>query len=287
MRHALASMSTLLPQQERSPRTAGIPQETRTPPLPRPPIDPFQYGGERFLAASRLLQRIGPGQADADVDRSVPVALRAGIAAAVRLPVSLPRLRVSLSDSPAGRRLRAHFRHRMWGIPHTRLAQGVLTLPAEEGSYIRGRSRQAVRTSINKARAAGIVCRPLSGVETRRGVTEPLRARLPLVSEARDELLALPGDMWFAAFAISGEPVTIARVSVDTEWAVLKSFASIERPSRYLLHTELVETLVRMNVGYLAVDAPMAPLLEPNVQYWQRLLGYQVVNLSLEREPLA
>lgn len=30
----------------------------------------------------------------------------------------------------------------------------------------------------------------------------------------------------------------------------------------------------------------MAPLLEPRLQYWQRLLGYQVANLSLSRTPL-
>lgn len=114
-------------------------------------------------------------------------------------------------------------------------------------------------------------------------MAEPLRGRVPLVSERAEELLSLPGDMWFAAFASSGEPVTIARVTIDSEWALLKSFASIDRPSRHLLHTELVETLVRASVRYLAVDAPMAPLLAPKVQYWQRLIGYQIFNLSLSR----
>jgi hypothetical protein len=275
-------MSTVVPQKAPARRASAVEGKRAGHAAPRRHVDPLQYGGEHFLAASLLLQQLVPGTAG-ELDGRAP--LWSGFGAAVRLCVSLPRLRVSLSDSPAGRRLRTHFRDRIWGIPHTRLAQGVLVLPAEPGSYARGRSRQAVRTSMNKARAAGIVCRALDETETRRGVAEPLRARVPEISEPGGELLCLPGDTWFAAFAPSGEPVTIARVTIDREWALLKSFVSTHRPSRYLLHTELVETLVRANVGYLAVDAPMAPLLEPNVQYWQRLLGYQVCNLSLSRTP--
>jgi hypothetical protein len=171
----------------------------------------------------------------------------------------------------------------MWGIPHARIAQGVLVLPTEEGRYVRGRSRHAVRTGINKARAAGITCQQLDDVEQRRAAAWSLRARVPGMWERPDDCFCLPGDTWWAAFAPGGEPVTIAQVTLDREWAVLRTFVSRDRASRYLLHTELIEMLVGANVRYLAIDGPMAPLLEPSLQYWQRLLGYRVFNLELSR----
>jgi hypothetical protein len=246
--------------------------------------DSLQYGGEDLCAASLFLQKVVPGGA-AD-GRSARVPLLAGMRATARLLTSLPKLHVSLSDSPAGERLHSHFSHRICGIRHARLAQGVLVLPEEEGLYVRGRSRRALRTGINKARAAGITCRPLDEVDERRAAAWSLRARVPGMWERADGLLCLPGDAWWAAFAPDGEPVTIAHMAVDRELALLQTFVSTDRASRYLLHTELVERLARANVRYLAVDGPMAPMLESTLQYWQHLLGYQVFNLALSRTPL-
>jgi hypothetical protein len=67
---------------------------------------------------------------------------------------------------------------------------------------------------------------------------------------------------------------------------LLQSFASAHRASRYLLHTELVEALAQANVRYLATGAPMAPMLEPSLQYWQHVLGYSVVTVALRRTRL-
>jgi hypothetical protein len=249
--------------------------------LSSPRVDSRQYGGESFCTASLFLRWVVPGgEASA---RPVRVPLLAGMRATALLLATLPKLRVSLTDSPAGERLRRHFRHRIWGILHSRLAQGVLVLPEDEGRYLRGRSRQAVRTNMHKAQAAGIACRSLKDVEERRAATQCLR---PGMSEWGDDLFSLPGDAWRAAFAPSGEPVAFAQMTVDREWTLLQTFVSTDGASRYLLHTDLVETLVRAKARYLAVNAPMAPLLEPPLQYWQRLLGYQVANLSLSRTPL-
>jgi hypothetical protein len=249
--------------------------------LSSPRLDSRQYGGETFCTASLFLRRVVPG-GDASAG-PVRMPLLAGIGATALLLASLPKLRVSLTDSPAGARLRDHFRHRIWGIQHSRLAQGVMVLPEQEGRYLRGRSRQAVRTNMHKAQAAGIECRPLNDVEERRTAAQCLR---PGMSEWGDDLFSLPGDAWRAAFAPSGEPVAFSQMTVDREWTLLQTFVSTDRASRYLLHTDLVETLVRARARYVAVNAPMAPLLEPRLQYWQRLLGYQVANLSLSRTPL-
>jgi hypothetical protein len=219
--------------------------------------------------------------------RSAEGSLLNGTMATILLLSHLPSLRVTLSDSPAGRRIRAHMSHRIWGVPHTRLAQGVLAVPNEEGRYLRGRHRQAVRTNIRKARAAGIVCRPLADVSERRGVVEQLQSRVAYMLGWTECLFSQPGDVWWAAFDATGRPVALTQMTIDREWALLQASGSINRASRYLLHTELVEMLARAGVRYLAVNGPTTPMLDPRLQYWQHLVGYQIANLSLCRSPLA
>jgi hypothetical protein len=250
-----------------------------------PSPDSLQYGGEVFRAASLFLRRVTPG-AQPDTPPVRAPLLAGGVATALLLS-RLPRLSVSLSDSPAGERMRRHFDDRICGVLHSRLAQGVLMLPQQQGQYLRGHSRQALRTNIHKAQAAGVECRPLEHLDQRRAATLQLRARVPGMLKWPDELFCRPGDVWWSARAPRGEAVALAQVTVDRDWAMLQSFSSSDRASRYLLHAGLVEMLVATGVRYLAVSAPMAPLLEPSLQYWQRLLGFDVVNLSVCRKPLA
>jgi hypothetical protein len=252
----------------------------------QPHIQSLQYGGEAFVAASGFLRRFVPWEVPGATQERAP--LLGGVKGAVRLLASLPSLPVALSETEAGERLRAHFNHRIWGIPHFRLAQGVLVIPGEDDPpYLAGRSRQAVRTNMRKARAAGITCRPLTDVAERRSAAQRPHSCASWMSKWGEELFGAPGDMWWAAFEPSGAPVTIAQVTVDQEWALLQSFVSTDLASRYLLHTALVEALARANVRYLAVNGEIAPLLDPNLQYWQRLLGYRVANLRLLRAPLS
>jgi hypothetical protein len=244
-------------------------------------VDSFQYGGGDFATASLFLRRVVPG---ATVHgRSMPVSLLPGLTATAMLLMTLPRLSVSLTDSPPGERLRRHLGDRILGIRHSRVAQGVLELPKEQGAYLRGRSRQAVRTSVRKALAAGVVCRPLDSLEERRAVASHV---VPGMAEWADDLFLLPGDLWMAALAPDGVPVAIAQVTVDREWALLKGLVSTDHTGRYLLHTDLVNALVEARARYLVVDGPMAPLLAPALQYWQRLLGYRVASLSVRRKSL-
>lgn len=251
----------------------------------KPSAGSLQHGGDVFLAASSFLRRAVPG-VETDEQQLDAAPLIAGSRATVLLLRGLPRVRVTLSDSPAGLRLRQHFDHRTWGIRHSRIAQGVLSLPGEPGQYLRGRSRQALRTNIRKARAAGITCRQLNHLDERRGAALQLRARVPGMWQWTNEQFSLPEDIWWAGRTSRGETVAFAQVTVDREWALLRSLASSDRPSRYLLHAVLVDVLVASGVRYLAVDGPMAPLLEPSLQYWQRLLGFDVVHLSVSRQPL-
>jgi hypothetical protein len=249
------------------------------------PLNPtpnsLQYGGDVFNTASSFLRRVVPGVA---VEGGPPrVALAKGARATAALLAGLPTLTVHLSDSPAGERLREHFGHRQWGIRHSRLAQGVLVLPETHAGYLRGRSRQALRTNMRKARDAGISCRPMVHLSERRAAALDLRARTGM-ARWPDESLCRPGDVWWLAHDRRGEGVALAQLTVDREWALLQSLVSTQRPSRYLLHSEVVAALIAADVQYLAVNTSTAPLLHPSLQYWQRLLGFYVANLSVRRE---
>jgi hypothetical protein len=236
--------------------------------------------------ASLFLRRAVPGVC-ADDREGRRVLAPVGVGATAVLLAGLPRLTVSLSDAPAGLRLREHFDDRRWGLLHSRIAQGVLVLPETNGGYLRGHSRQALRTNIHRAREAGIACRQLGLIAERRAAASDLRERLGDRLAWPDERFCLPGDAWWAAYAPGRRSVALAQVTVDREWALLQSFVSNHRASRYLLHAEIVEALVAAGVRYLAVCASMAPLLEPSLQYWQRLLGFRVFNLSLRAKPVA
>jgi hypothetical protein len=215
-----------------------------------------------------------------------PAPLPVGAGATVLLLSFLPKLTVRLSEAPAGRRLRAHLDDRQWGILHSRLAQGVLELPQSHACYLRGRSRQALRTNMRRAQQAGIACRSLDHVAERRAATLHLRDRIEDRLQWADELFCLPGDWWWSAYNRRREAVALVQVTVDREWAMLQSFVSNDQASRYLLHSELVKTLIAAQVRYLVVNAATAPLLEPPVQYWQQLLGFRVANLSVRAAPI-
>ena len=248
--------------------------------------DSLQYGGDVFRTASSFLSRAVPGPAEAGPPpESVhPVT---GLTATLLLLWRLPRVSVSLSDSPAGRRLRRHFDHRMWGVRHSRIAQGVQVLPRQQARYLRGRSRQALRTNIRRARAEGITCRSLEQLGERRTAALHLRRRMPEVCEWSDDLFRMPGDVWWAACDRRGRTVALAHVTVDRECALLQSFVSSHRASRYMLHAALVDMLVARDVRYLVVSGPMAPLLDPSLQYWQRLLGFDVAHVVVKRVRVA
>jgi hypothetical protein len=239
-----------------------------------------QYGGRTFAAASGFLGRAAPGFTGRRRFRSGRDVVT-GIAASATVLARLPRTSLSLSDSPSGRAIRAHLTQRRFGvIPTYRIAQGVLPIPGSLDEYLRGRSRQAVRTNIGHARALGIRCVPLSDVSQRRAyaalvdpdLTDPWK---------REQLLTRPEACCWIALDAGERPVGLAVVSIDVEAAILWSLTGHESPARWLLHTHVVDTLATAGVRHLVVNARMAPLLPPGIQYFQRLLGYRVVHVRL------
>jgi hypothetical protein len=255
--------------------------------------------GWSLRVALAILRRVAPSAASCDPLESVEpvspqdagprmrksaeqqVPILRGALACIQLLLGLPCFRVSLTDTTAGRRIDAHLRRRTWGIPHTRIAQAIFELPHSEGGHLRGRSRQAVRTNRRRALASGIVCLQLIDGDVRRCAVQALSERLEHMCGWPMERFCEPGDIWWAAFDATGVPVAVAALTVDREWALWQVMGSTDRSARYLLHSEIVETLRRSGVRYLTVSGPMAPMLESSLQYWQQRLGYSVANLTL------
>lgn len=188
----------------------------------------------------------------------------------VRLPVlirylrEVPRVRFALSERPTGRLIAAHLALTYLGVPRFRLAQGVLHLPPDFASYIRGRRRQAVRTNVRRASERAIVC----GCRT-------LESWTP---DDRDLGLSAQTEYWWATDR-NGEIVGEAWVTVDDECALLHALECTENGVRWLLHTALVQRLCDAGCPLLLTNSCDVPLLPAGQRYFQRLLGYSVAHL--------
>ena len=102
-----------------------------------------------------------------------------------------------------------------------------------------------------------------------------------LDSWERRLLIGRPESAWWAVFDAKGQPIGLAIASIDSEVALIWSLMCRGQSGRWLLHTEIVSEMAKRGVPYLFVAAGMAPVLQPGLQYFQRLLGYQVAHLKL------
>jgi hypothetical protein len=230
------------------------------------------YGSESFLRARTL------AVACREIDgRGLSAAwerFRAGSLQLARYERGLPSVAVRLSGAPSGRLIGEHLAIRVQGGERYRYRgpQGVLTLPGDFAQYLRGRHRQAVRTNVGHARRAGLTV---------------ARRELPAWEPGRDDtrrgfLSPGPIEHWQILHPMDGAPVAEAILTVDDEVALLHGLGSTNPHARWLLHTEIVERLCG-SCGVLLVNSDDAYVLGPGHQYFQRLLGYEIARLRLER----
>jgi hypothetical protein len=245
----------------------------------------LQYGGKTFTAASYFARNhsrsIDHSQLTKDV-RTTPVGSAppfGGAFAFVRLLARLPRVDVRLSDSSAGREIDAYLRARARGLYRNRIAQGVLYVPEQPADYLRGRSRQAVRTNLRRAEAAQLHCRAVLDIDERRDAAVELG-----MDEWTAKLADRPRDPVWVARNGASENVGLLWATVDSEWAMLRLLVATRSEARYALHTELVTHLCSRGVRYLMVREVSALLLTPGLQYFQQLLGYRVAHLRVRRK---
>ncbi len=166
---------------------------------------------------------------------------------------AIPRTEVRLSRCPSGERIRAHLRQRRCGLPRFRLAQGVLHVPADYATYMRGRRKQALRTNVSRARSRGIRCTQIGSCSGPFGPAEHWLAR--------NRAGTLVGEAW---------------VTVDEQCALLHSLVTTESDVRWLLHTAIVERLCVRGCRQLLTNSHDAFLMPTGQQHFQHLLGYSV-----------
>jgi hypothetical protein len=249
----------------------------------------LQYGGRTFAAASRYLRALR-SQERASVRLPRMVSDLHGLGALLAELRGLNRVPVSLSDTASGRSIARHLAERHRGVLHNRVAQGILMLPPTMPEYLRGRSRQALRTNVRAAAAQGLACTTVASAPAlERTLRQWLAWRVPGadVNTIYEEwILKAPADAhWYIATDAAAAPLAIAAVCIDTGWGLLNGLVSLSHPARWLLHTHVVEQLYAAGGRNLCAHAGNALLLPPNVQYFQRLLGYQVAHLSVDERP--
>jgi hypothetical protein len=80
--------------------------------------------------------------------------MRAGSLELARYQRLLPSVQIGLTGSPAGRMIEEHFAIRERDNWRFRNAQGVLTLPENFATYMRGRHERAVHQATGSAAAS-------------------------------------------------------------------------------------------------------------------------------------
>jgi hypothetical protein len=202
-----------------------------------------------------------------------------------------------LSDSGAGRAITADLNDRFLGIfPRNRLCRGVLMLPESHDRYLRGRRRQALRTNLRKAEAANLRCETmvdsagvpaaLAEVLQDRG-NDPLTApRIAELVGSWSRLLAGPETTLMLAWDARGRPCAFMAALIDESVCLVRLAFANSHEARWALHDHLVATLIARRVRYLLADGhgPLGALgYDTDLQYYQRLLGYELRHLIPRR----
>ncbi len=150
-------------------------------------------------------------------------------------------------------------------------AQGVLSLPSDFADYMRGRSRQAVRTNVGHAQKAGMTA---------------ISAAVDGWAPGKDDTRAAhitpgPIERWIALDR-DGVPTADSILSVDEDVALLHGMVAFTPNARWFLHTAIVERLCG-SCSILLTNSDDAYRLAAGTQHYQRLLGYQVMRLRVAR----
>lgn len=222
--------------------------------------------------------------------RARAVLARPGAAAMISLVRSLPTVGTPFSGSAAGRELRSWFGPDRL-LPADRVPVAVLGLPATTAEYLRGRSRQALRTNLTGAARAGITAHTVTDeADLQRTCGHIAAARrttadvfiAPHVRLGADSVLC-------AAHDATGQPLGAAHLIIDGTWAGLDYMVTAtdqagSQLARYVLQAHLAGVLIERGVHSLVVRGSML-LSSPGVRYYQRRTGFQPVRLRLLPEP--
>jgi hypothetical protein len=215
---------------------------------------------------------------------------RREIVAGAQLLRELPVVEVRLTSQPAGDAIRGRLCGRVAGMPTRRIARASLQLPAAPEDYLRGRSKQAVRTNLRHAETAGIACERVVDHDAQRArLTEFAELGGWELRHLTDVLGVAPGREHFhVARDAEGRTIAAATLDVDEHCAYLVFLQAVEgeltAPARYALTVHVIQELIRDGVPMLLMGN--AVRLHPGLQYFQQRLGFEICNVRIaDAEP--
>jgi hypothetical protein len=198
---------------------------------------------------------------------------------------ALPVIRLEVGQGSAGRSIGRHLNHRFIARPIGR-AHATLILPDTYDRYLKGRSRQALRTNLVRASRQGTTVDPIDSSKLIQHVQRLLAddADIPYLHEL---MLEVPGEGvsdWVAR-STTGAIIGIARLQIDNKVAWLKFFCASRdgaaSTARYLLFGRIVEDLISRGVNLILVDLQLRG--SPGLAYFQDRLGFRPVRVELMR----
>ncbi|MCW2857352.1 MAG: hypothetical protein JWR52_2967 [Marmoricola sp.] len=174
-------------------------------------------------------------------------------------------------------------------VPQVRIGRAVLALPDCVEDYLKGRSRQTVRTACTRGRTLGMEVRPVDG----EGVGARMIGEIMLGGpEAVEEFLATagpaapeptPGLKSLAVYSATGEVLGVLCYLQSGEYARLEGIKCVATEdgaiARYVLHTSMVEALIHDEVRLLLADSGIS--ISAGIRYLHQRLGYQIANVRI------
>jgi hypothetical protein len=165
-----------------------------------------------------------------------------------------------------------------------------LDVQSDDDVYLAGHRKQALRTNINHARRAGVTVTRLASYGDWLAAAREIYEKRPGGQEVLKQIGPPDDDenmVYLVAVNRTGTPVAVAGAVILDRLGVL--FNLITRPgephaavTRYLIHTDLRSWLKLDGVRFLTAGSALR--LEPGLQYFQHLLGYEVRNLRIVSE---
>lgn len=192
-------------------------------------------------------------------------------------------MRLVISDDECGRALKNYVSERTMRL-RTYSAAAVLQLPEVGRTYLKGRSRQAVRTNIKRADELGLVCKAVSGEM----FCDAARAALQAGSTIKylDSLLAEPigqGMEHWIGYDAAGEAIAFVRLRAMANVAWIGCLTTLHDDPRsiirYKLSAEIFMDLADRKIS--KVIAGSAVGLPDGLLFFQHLLGFRAVRLDV------
>jgi hypothetical protein len=227
--------------------------------------------------------RLEVGLARQAIRRALPSLLQAPRAIA-----ALPLVELPLTTSPAGTEIRELLRQRHY-LFHASRPAAVLTLPSTDAAYLKGNSRQAVRTNVRRARESGITATYIDDAAVVLQLMEALTSKIggrrgrTITDHVEARLQREGTEFWFALDA-DKHPVAVAVLTVDRYvarpvYAVSLGTDSGEVLYLYLLNVEIIRSLIERGYQYIVADSALVQ--DQGVHYLRERLGFALVRVRV------